>query len=373
LADALGIPTIGLYGATSSLTYGPYRDRTLCIDTHTEHPFPHGAYSSARHRPGGMSTLPVARVLEMISHAKLWQASTAGGESLSRQELGSVDLKAQRIGPSFQRVTFQRPEDGPNRNLPIRSGAVATSRVANLTAKAELPAPSPSPASATKKTGRSPERTAQISVIMPVFNGGTLLDRAVDSLRRQSFSNWELLAIEDGSTDDTHERLLRWNRQDPRIRVVRLTGNRGPAAARNEGLRHAVGTMVAYLDHDDEYYEDYLERVQRFRGRADVLVFRYDTIRDDRAAKLQAATQSPIASHKQIFTRNIATPLGIAHRRSLWRRVGGFDERLRYQEDWDLWKRFARTGASFFYLADRSGIYHVRPDSLSRTRGAGTP
>src|SRR5690606_37705357 len=107
LADALGIPAIGLYGATSSLTYGPYRDRTLCIDTHAEHPFPQRGYDSARHRPGGMSALPVARVLEMISHAKPWQESTVGDEPLSRQEQGSVDLKAQQKGSSFQRARFQ--------------------------------------------------------------------------------------------------------------------------------------------------------------------------------------------------------------------------------------------------------------------------
>jgi hypothetical protein len=68
LADALGVPVVGLYGATSSLTYGPYRDRTLCVDTHAEDTPTHGRYSSARHGSGRrMSTISVECVLGAVS------------------------------------------------------------------------------------------------------------------------------------------------------------------------------------------------------------------------------------------------------------------------------------------------------------------
>lgn len=201
---------------------------------------------------------------------------------------------------------------------------------------------------------------------MPVFNGTVTLDRAIDSLRRQTFARWEMLAIDDASTDRSHERLLQWSRRDRRIRVLQLTENRGPAAARNEGLRHAAGALIAYLDHDDEYYPCYLGRLDEFGGRADVLVSRHDLVRDDVPFKSRTRTWAPGAHHEQIFIRNIATPLGIAHHRELCGRIGGFDEQLRYEEDWDLWKRFARADASFLYLSGRSGLYHIRSDSLSR-------
>lgn len=67
LADALKVPILGLYGATSSLTYGPYRDRTLCVDTHAEHIRVGGRYNSAEHRPEGMNTVSVERVLTAVS------------------------------------------------------------------------------------------------------------------------------------------------------------------------------------------------------------------------------------------------------------------------------------------------------------------
>jgi hypothetical protein len=74
----------------------------------------------------------------------------------------------------------------------------------------------------------------------------------------------------------------------------------------------------------------------------------------------------PSRRHDRLFRENIVTPLGVAHRRDLLARVGGFDERLRFEEDWDLWKRLARGGARFLFLPLKSGRYHIRPDSLSR-------
>jgi hypothetical protein len=86
--------------------------------------------------------------------------------------------------------------------------------------------------------------TPRVSVIMPVFNGARTLDRALDSLLRQTFPRWELLAIDDASTDDSHERLIRWSRRDQR-RVLRHGENRGPAAARNEGRPAVASTTSA--------------------------------------------------------------------------------------------------------------------------------
>lgn len=237
--------------------------------------------------------------------------------------------------------------------------------------KAESPFTSLSSSREAMKANDDSEAVPRISVITPVFNGAIFLDRAVESLLRQTFQRWELLAIDDASTDDSHQRLVDWSHRDCRIRVLRLAENRGHAAARNEGLRHAAGSLIAYLDHDDEYYPGYLERVDRHGERADVLVSGYDLIHDDMGANPRIASWAPKAYQTQILTRNISTPLGVAHRRELVARVGGFDERNRLDADWDMWKKFTRAGARFLYLSGRSGIYHIRSNSLSRAgRGA---
>ena len=203
---------------------------------------------------------------------------------------------------------------------------------------------------------------------MPIFNGAAILNRAIPSMLRQDFPAWELIAIDDGSTDDSYEHLQAWAERDRRIRPLQMSVNGGPAAARNAGLRHATGPVVAYLDCDDEYHPDYLGHVARHGDRADVLVSGYDIVRDDPGPGPSIVAWDPAPLHDHLFTRNVATPLGVAHRRDLAGRVGGFDERLRFEEDWDLWKRFARAGASFLYLPFKSGVYHVREGSLSRSR-----
>jgi len=99
-----------------------------------------------------------------------------------------------------------------------------------------------------------------VSIVLPTYNRGDVLGRAIDSVRRQSFTDWELLLIDDGSTDGTAER---WTGVDPRIVVVRQE-NAGVYTARNNGLARARADWITFLDSDDEWYPHYLELVTAF-------------------------------------------------------------------------------------------------------------
>ena len=120
-----------------------------------------------------------------------------------------------------------------------------------------------------------------------------------------------------------------------------------------------VAPLVCYLDRDDEYFPDYLESVMRHRDKGDVLLFGYDFVYEDGAAGSRPLNWDPGRVRQFLFVQPIVTPLGVAHRRELWRKVGGFDELLSRDEDWDFWKRMAR-GAEFAFLPLQSGRYHVR-------------
>jgi hypothetical protein len=201
---------------------------------------------------------------------------------------------------------------------------------------------------------------------MPVHNGIDTLERAIDSVRGQSFTGWELLAIDDSSDDGSYEQLIGWGTRDGRIRVLRNEQNLGPSATRNAGLEAATGDMVAYLDCDDEFYAKHFEHIQHFATKGDVLVFAYDYIEDFASGQSNKGTWNPALLRRMLFAMNCSTPLGVAHRRELYQRTRGFDENLWCLEDWELWKRLARTGAEFLYLPLRSGLYHIRPGSRSR-------
>lgn len=200
---------------------------------------------------------------------------------------------------------------------------------------------------------------------MPVFNGVRTIERAVASVRRQAFANWELIAIDDGSSDGSGRILARLACEEDRIQIISNEINSGASAARNRGLRSASGDVITYLDCDDEYYEGFFGLVDRFSDRADVLVFGYDYVNDD-AEGSPVSTWDPTPYRGLLFSRNLMTPLGVAHRRTLLADKEAFDENLWISEDWDLWKRMARAGSEFLYLPFRSGLYHIRADSLTR-------
>jgi glycosyltransferase involved in cell wall biosynthesis len=97
-----------------------------------------------------------------------------------------------------------------------------------------------------------------ISIILPVYNGAFTLDRALRSVLAQEFADWEIVAVDDGSSDDTWPILERWSAAEKRLRIIRLAEDRGIAAARNAAIEAAQGEMLAFLDRDDEYHRDYL-------------------------------------------------------------------------------------------------------------------
>lgn len=212
-----------------------------------------------------------------------------------------------------------------------------------------------------------------ISIVTPVFNGERFLARAIASVRQQTFPHWEHLLADDASADGSWAALTAYASAEPRVRLLRHPDNRGQSAARNLALRAACGEWVVYLDQDDEFYPDYLQRVADHAHRGDVLVFAYD-LQEERPGHPQVGslrTWEPRRVYDQLMNRHIAVPLGVAHRRALLERAGLFDESLPIDEDADLWRRFARAGAAFVYLDERSGLYHVRADSASRLIRAG--
>ena len=97
----------------------------------------------------------------------------------------------------------------------------------------------------------------KVSIIMPVYNKQSYLRKSLDSVLDQDFSDYELITVDDGSTDDSSKTLDEYAARDPRIKVFH-TDNRGVSHARNIGLQNALGEYIAFVDADDEITHDYL-------------------------------------------------------------------------------------------------------------------
>ena len=240
-----------------------------------------------------------------------------------------------------------------------------------------------------------------ISVITPVRNGLPLIQRAYRSIERQTFADWEWLVADDGSADGTIETLRSWAAEDSRIRPLTHDENRGIAAARNTALRAARGETIAYLDHDDEYYPDYLACVMQMRDKADVLVFGYDIAEEDHRSDISdlrfEIRKDPGSPDPRAPTKGSSLPEGEGanscrtdfglgsepssgrfvhhlHRHAPGRgpspRPGGAGRRVQRialdDEDIEFVRRLARAGARFAFVQAKSGLYHVRADRASR-------
>lgn len=100
----------------------------------------------------------------------------------------------------------------------------------------------------------------KFTIVMPAYNAAAYIEAAIESVRAQSRTDWELVIVDDGSTDQTRQIAQRYTVQDPRIHLLRQPRNEGPAAARNRAISVGQGRYVAFLDADDRWLPDKLER-----------------------------------------------------------------------------------------------------------------
>src|SRR5690606_21976023 len=108
-------------------------------------------------------------------------------------------------------------------------------------------------------SGNDSRFSPECSVIMPCYNARRFIGRSIESVINQTFQNWELVIIDDGSVDDTPEYIKEhYADGDRRIRLLKLERNSGAAVARNTGIKHAAGRFIAFLDSDDTWDPDKL-------------------------------------------------------------------------------------------------------------------
>jgi glycosyltransferase involved in cell wall biosynthesis len=183
-------------------------------------------------------------------------------------------------------------------------------------------------------------RRPLISVVVPAFNRANTLPRAISSVFSQTFDEWELIIIDDGSRDETQQ--LVSGIRDPRVRYLRHECNRGPSAARNTGIRAAQGTYIAFLDSDDEWSPEKLALdLHVFNSRDAVgLVYSGVCYRDPRGRVVRDTPSIQGRVYAQLLAHDfIGCCSRVALRKTVLDLVGSFDERIINEEDWDLWVR----------------------------------
>ena len=187
-----------------------------------------------------------------------------------------------------------------------------------------------------------PENNLQsplISVVIPTYNRGWILKEAVDSVLAQKYPAYEVIVVDDGSTDDTAAILAGYGN---RITILRQE-NRGVSAARNRGVRKAGGNLLAFLDSDDLWLPGKLEtQANFFQAHPEALICQTEEtwVRNGRRVNPKNRHKKPSGD---IFEPSLelclVSPSAVMLRRELFEEMNGFDERLPACEDYDLWLR----------------------------------
>ena len=211
-----------------------------------------------------------------------------------------------------------------------------------------------------------------VSVIIPTFNRPHLLRRALESCFAQTLTNIELIVVNDGGEEV--EALLANLDAPPSIalRYVRHERNAGLAAARNTGLEAALGGYIAYLDDDDRFLPDHLERLSDAAraGPRGVYYSDYWKVRlplpGQESPVQRELCPLPEFDYDRILEENFVPVLCILHPRDMVLQAGGFDEWLTALEDWDMWLRLSRH-EQFFHVAAATCEVYLAADGSTIT------
>jgi len=197
-----------------------------------------------------------------------------------------------------------------------------------------------------------------VSIVCPTFNGATrgYLREAIESVLAQSFKGYELIIVDDGSTDHTKE-VCESYLEDSRVHYI-FQPNGGPASARNAGISASTGEFICFLDDDDVWKEEKLQRQLEYIG-AQLsnfsnwgMVFTWAELIDARGNIVgYRGHRQEGAIYKNLFFENIIDATSsVLVKREIFDKIGLFDEAFKQCQDWDMWLRIAK----IYY------IYHVK-------------
>jgi teichuronic acid biosynthesis glycosyltransferase TuaG len=209
------------------------------------------------------------------------------------------------------------------------------------------------------------KNTPLVSVIMPAYNSAQFIAAAIDSVLAQTWLHWELLVIDDGSTDDTVKIVENYARQYPNIRILKNSTNQGTGAARNRGIKAATGRFIAFLDADDLWLPLKLEKQLKFMQEKDLaMTFSSYYLMDEEGNPLHREVKAlPELTYEKLLKSNYVGNLtGIYDVEKLGK---VYAPQIRKRQDWALWLEILKRLGSSIALTEPLAYYRVRRDSVS--------
>ena len=201
---------------------------------------------------------------------------------------------------------------------------------------------------------------------MPAYNAARFIRQSIQSILQQSFQDWELLVTDDASTDNTPQVLEQAARDDARVRIFLQTQNQGPGAARNHSLSHARGRYLAFLDSDDLWATDKLEKqMQLLAAHPDAgILFTGSAFIRRNGERSSYVLQVPEEiTYQRLLRQNLISCSSVVMRRELFLRHRMQHDEL--HEDFLLWLKLLKEGVRAYGVNEPLLIYRLSPSSKS--------
>jgi len=215
----------------------------------------------------------------------------------------------------------------------------------------------------------------EVSIVIPTYNRANFLEKAVQSVLNQTFKDFELIIVDDGSVDNTKEVIKQYVEKDPRVKYFYQKNSGGTSVPRNVGIENSKGSYLAFLDSDDQWLPEKLEKqVLFFKNTKDKQL----GFLDCGALVINASDESIIAKYKlpysyrgnifeKILKNNfILTPSGIFIKRIVLETIGKFDEDFKMLTDWDLYLRISKN-YNFDFINESLFKYYVHKENITKT------
>ena len=210
-----------------------------------------------------------------------------------------------------------------------------------------------------------------VSIVIPTYNHARYLGRALQSVLSQTYPNWEVIVIDNHSTDDTDAVMSIFS--DSRITLLKIHNNGIIAASRNAGIRFAKGEWIAFLDSDDWWKSDKLQRcVECINDQVALIHHNLEIVRDPPNFYKRKQTKGrqllkPVIKDL-LLKGNIIANTSVVVRKSLLEQIGGINENFEMTtaEDYNTWLRIAQISDNFLYIPRSLGFYLFHTGGNSR-------
>ncbi len=198
-----------------------------------------------------------------------------------------------------------------------------------------------------------------VSIVTPVYNAAAFLEETLQSILASSYPNIEVVLMDDGSLDQSVLIAQKWAERDTRVKTF-TQRNAGPAAARNNAIKHATGKYILPIDADDLLHPNYIEQaVEVLENNSNVKVVGCNV---EMFGERTGMCKYPPYSLSLLARKNMI-PISAMYRKSDWERVGGYCEEIIAREDWEFWISILKNGGEYVILPLVGFKYRIRANS----------